>query len=302
MFCLFKIFSQNKCLTNPFGYAIIGIMETKRCWRCGQTKSVEQFYKRSRSIDGYRENCIQCSAEMHVEWKAKQPKRYRKLTSREERELLLVWGFKECKKCHSVKLLMEFKKNPRSPGGVINICRQCYAPPKKIVRRDGLRVCATCQKWLPVDLFVVGKSGRSTSYCPDCRKKVNMRWRHKNIIRRRARQRELTKQYKRKHPELVKAWHKARKHRERHAEGSFTAQEWIALCQRYNYCCVSCGKQEPLNVEHIIPLSRGGTNYISNIQPLCSECNGHKFKKIIDYRSTFFLRFFALSPQNFSVN
>ena len=43
--------------------------------------------------------------------------------------------------------------------------------------------------------------------------------------------------------------------------------------------CVVCG--EPSNsVDHIIPLSRGGTNDPSNLQPMCQLCNSKKGAKI----------------------
>jgi 5-methylcytosine-specific restriction endonuclease McrA len=67
------------------------------------------------------------------------------------------------------------------------------------------------------------------------------------------------------------------------AGGTFTKDEWLDLCARYDYKCASCGKEEQ-TVDHIIPLSVGGLNIIDNIQPLCKSCNCSKGAKTIDYR------------------
>ncbi len=67
--------------------------------------------------------------------------------------------------------------------------------------------------------------------------------------------------------------------RVRGAEGSFTLQEWEEVKQKHNNCCAKCGKHESvakLTRDHIKPISKGGSNYISNIQPLCASCNSHK--------------------------
>lgn len=43
----------------------------------------------------------------------------------------------------------------------------------------------------------------------------------------------------------------------------------------YGKPCVSCGK--PANsIDHIIPLVKGGTNDMSNLQPMCQSCNSKK--------------------------
>jgi len=67
-------------------------------------------------------------------------------------------------------------------------------------------------------------------------------------------------------------------------EGNYSWEEWEELKREHNYTCVICGRKEPeikLTIDHIIPISEGGTNWISNIQPLCRSCNSRKGKGLI---------------------
>jgi 5-methylcytosine-specific restriction endonuclease McrA len=92
-------------------------------------------------------------------------------------------------------------------------------------------------------------------------------------------------------PEKVRSA-KANNRRERRAArhaspGSFSAEEFEALCDAYGNKCLACGDTEAmLEADHIVPLTRGGTDDISNVQPLCGSCNRKKFVNIIDYRSS----------------
>ena len=67
-------------------------------------------------------------------------------------------------------------------------------------------------------------------------------------------------------------------------EGTHTQGKWIALCRRYRWRCVCCGRRGPLTKDHIIPISKGGSDHITNIQPLCQPCNSSKGTQATDYR------------------
>jgi 5-methylcytosine-specific restriction endonuclease McrA len=75
---------------------------------------------------------------------------------------------------------------------------------------------------------------------------------------------------------------RAAKHASR---GNFTVQEFKELCESYGSKSLACGDTEAvLEAEHGVPLTRGGSDSISNIQPLCGSCNRKKFVHIIDCR------------------
>jgi len=79
---------------------------------------------------------------------------------------------------------------------------------------------------------------------------------------------------------------RARRNRKLGADGFHTAGEWETLKAQYNWTCPSCKRKEPdirLTEDHVVPLSRGGTDNIENVQPLCGSCNSYKYTKIIKY-------------------
>ena len=43
--------------------------------------------------------------------------------------------------------------------------------------------------------------------------------------------------------------------------------------------CVRCGGDDFIEIDHIVPLAKGGDNSIENLQPLCINCNTKKRDK-----------------------
>lgn len=72
--------------------------------------------------------------------------------------------------------------------------------------------------------------------------------------------------------------------RKRAAPGHFTRKQFRELCAVYENKCLCCGEQKKLEADHIQPLACEGSDDISNIQPLCRNCNAQKATDAIDYR------------------
>src|SRR6266404_2678548 len=114
---------------------------------------------------------------------------------------------------------------------------------------------------------------------------------------------KISREWRRLHPIKTKALAIKSKHmyraRLRNAFGSFTYQEFRSLCKRFGYRCLCCKKAEAQLVrmrrmlvpDHVKPISRGGSNSIDNIQPLCHAVSGgrggsnnRKHASEVDYR------------------
>ena len=76
----------------------------------------------------------------------------------------------------------------------------------------------------------------------------------------------------------VKAKRSRRRGRAHGSTSHYTWSEVMRLFIRFDRCCAYCeqpipGQPEP---DHVVPLSRGGSNSITNILPSCHGCNADK--------------------------
>lgn len=63
---------------------------------------------------------------------------------------------------------------------------------------------------------------------------------------------------------------------------TFTDSDWRRLVNRFGGRCAYCGElSEALQIDHVVPLSRGGVNGVGNYLPACPRCNRSKNSSLL---------------------
>lgn len=92
------------------------------------------------------------------------------------------------------------------------------------------------------------------------------------------------REWARNHPGERRARHerRARLIRENPGYAPFTAREWGRVLAQYRHACAYCGATDlALQMDHVIPLTRGGRHAIGNVVPACKPCNVSKYNHFL---------------------
>jgi 5-methylcytosine-specific restriction endonuclease McrA len=280
----------------------------KFCRPCAQWKCLQAFSKNHKGKHGVKSQCKACTKKY-----AQAYNKQKKEQQRSEQEKIEIPEFqhtdeacsckgKYCRTCDHWKCQQAFSRDHKGANGFSATCKECVksyqqAHIDRINERRRERWQENTERY----------NARQQAYHdrhPERKKESDRKYRLKHteeaqayskVYRARkktdadfrARKREYNQQYIQLRPEKSAQYFNNRRARVLQAEGSFTSKEWKKLCKYYQYTCLCCRKCEPeikLTVDHVIPLSRGGSNSIENLQPLCQSCNSSKSTQIIDYR------------------
>lgn len=170
---------------------------------------------------------------------------------------------KKCSKCGVEKPLDCFSNDKSKKAGKRFACRGCEALVN--ARRYKERYKSDPE----FRARVIKRAQLQQQTKPELHRENARRWYHADIERGRAKSRRGQQNYRK---------------RKQNGEGTYTNQEWEQVCEDAENRCLACGQEVSLTADHIVPLSKGGSNYITNIQPLCLSCNSKKHDKTIDYR------------------
>lgn len=171
-----------------------------------------------------------------------------------------------CTKCGIEKDAIYFNKRSNRPKGYSSACKQCVLEYKRATKdRNNQRVRERRKK--NPELFRKYEKTRSTE----------------SKERRKVKNREYNK---RAYQENKIYFIEKSRRRKQRLVGTFTQQQWLDVCNQYNNQCLRCACNNcALTIDHVLPISKGGTNTIDNVQPLCMACNLSKGTKHIDFRN-----------------
>lgn len=209
---------------------------------------------------------------------------------------------KKCGKCGQEKKLYEFTKDAKRSKGRHSICKACKSEYDEKYRRENAariakyhnqyfknnkeKIKHNWQTWYENNKNKVKASNQKWIFeNPEKHSDYQKKWRTENA----ESLKEYYRKYREEHREELNKKHLPATHKRRsriaNNGGSFSAQEWLLICDYYGNKCLRCGATDKkLTVDHVIPTVFGGTSNIDNLQPLCQSCNSSKHAKEIDYR------------------
>ena len=200
---------------------------------------------------------------------------------------------KECPGCHQEKPRRDYFVDATRKEGMASLCLACQPVTKK---------CRRCDLIKPAQDFPYDYERLRYGYwCNDC-VSTGRRGRPRptrvkpiGVVKTCSvchRQKDASEFYGSRHGDGLSSRCKPctrrhfAKYQTAHHAGDYdlSEREWAAICGRYENRCLACGEKCSLEVDHILPVSRGGTSATCNLQPLCATCNFDKLDGYRDYR------------------
>lgn len=150
------------------------------------------------------------------------------------------------------------------------------------------KTCTKCGKTKPVGEF--HRRGDGAGY----RSKCKLCYRERLLVYykdHKTEYRQADARFRKAHPERQRQKMRVKRHRQRAILRGLTEhhskQDRDSVLAKYGNRCLHCRAMPPevrIVLDHVVPLARGGTNTVDNLQPLCEECNTKKGPTTADFR------------------
>jgi 5-methylcytosine-specific restriction endonuclease McrA len=237
----------------------------KRCCTCKTLQPIGKFCKNNGSKDGYNNVCTECVSQARQNRKEGFDSANIDFTQT-----------KICTQCKEEKSFSDFYIKVGSSGGVNSVCKDCIIQNSAEYR---LKNPSIIIEYRAKNKEVLNKKAKE--YRENNRERATRS--HREYRRRNIEHfREYYKHKYRKNPTYTKVLSALGRSRRKNAEGCFTTKDISILLQKQQGMCVycNCDIAEVYHIDHIMPLSKGGTNWPDNLQLLCPTCNLRKNAKL----------------------
>jgi len=237
----------------------------KKCTRCGIEKHEDEFRKAKGYKNGIYSQCKLCEKEKLEEWRKANPDKFKAQQKRTDRNKNNEKAARY-RETHREKVNEAAKERRKENSGK-------EKPEIKELK------CTSCGHTKEASKHFFKDKSTATGYkfiCKDCYKDTDYYKNRKKTNNRTPASRESKNKWKKRNPEKVRQDTRDRRLFRRVGRDK-EALEYAKVLR--NDPCSYCGKPGPSTVDHIIPVSKGGTNDISNLTAACADCNSLKHNK-----------------------
>lgn len=184
---------------------------------------------------------------------------------------------KQCSKCGQAQPLENFYFRKSSKDGYHQQCKKC------LLKQVSNNYFANSE-------LAKNRSKKWRKDNSEHKKNVDKNWREKNKDYVLLKNAEWRKDNKEQHRQNAINWSKnnpdkckesnAKRRQNKTTNGTY-AISVKELKKLYSSPCIYCQSTKQISLDHVVPVSRGGSHGIGNIVPACKSCNSSKGSKTI---------------------
>lgn len=281
-----------------------GVFVCKRCMTAGGTShsgfclscyNKEYYKKHKKEIIQKSREWAKRNPERNRELKRKgAKKRWDSLTKDEKREITKIKesrrsdAEKERRRLKARKYYHKHKDRIKNKIGSDIPCLICGTE-----RQDTRYISGKCASCYKKEAYK-NKTKREDKHCGSCGVKISKyAWfsicrncrnkdRYKNDSNYREKTLRKSSEYRKKDTAKEKKRIAVIRRRAKitNSDNDLTADDWKFILYKYKNRCAYCGKTGKLEMDHVVPVSKGGNTTKDNIVPACRTCNSRKSNSV----------------------